>query len=103
MKDDNVAQGDFVKLRGFLHRVAGIIHEGFGLEQKHFFGTDHAFTRFALKARAPAHRVETTRDGINRHEADIMPVSGIARSGIAKTYEEQHQLIFWVAALKVIL
>ena len=61
------------------------------------------FYKIALKAFAPWRRVETTGYGINGHEADIMPVSDIARSRIAKTYEEQHQLIFWVAALKVIL
>jgi hypothetical protein len=42
-------------------------------------------------------------DGINRHEADIVPISGIARSGISKTYKEQHRLISAVAAVKSML
>ena len=45
---------------------------------------------FGLKTGAPGRGAMQARDLVDGHEADIVPVAGIARAGIAEAGEDQH-------------
>src|SRR5262249_19090281 len=74
----------------FLHRAPGVVHVGGGLEQDYALAIERAFRSLALKAAAPWSETMTPRNFINGHEADIVPVTRVSRTGIAEADKEQH-------------
>ncbi len=61
-----------------------------GSSSSTLLAADRAFGRHALKAPAPGRDVVPLGDRLDHHEADIVAVAGIARTGITEADEEQH-------------
>src|SRR5947209_12762172 len=78
------------EVRGFLHRAPRIVHEGRGLEQDDTLALQRAFRGLALKTAAPWCETMTPRDLVDGHEADIVPVMRVFRTGIAEADEQSH-------------
>ena len=72
------------------HRAAAFVHEGRGLEQQHLVRADPAFLRPAGKLLLDRAEIVHRRDDVDRHEADIVPVHRIFRSGISKACPDLH-------------
>ncbi len=91
MKDHDSGGVELVEIRRRAHRLAGQVHEGFGLEQHHLFGAKPPFADQPLKALAPGRKAVVGGDAVQRHEADVVAVAGIFAAGIAKAHKEFHR------------
>src|SRR5690606_21962444 len=81
-----------VERRGLADRAAGLVHEGLGLEDENALGVEHAFADLALEAPARSGEAMAADDGIHRHEADIVPVPGVFRAGVAEAGKQDHRM-----------
>src|SRR5262249_20537323 len=86
----DLAGAELEEVRGFLHRAPGVVHIGRGLEQDHALALERAFRCLTLKAAAPWCETLTPCNLVDGHEADIVPVTLISRTGIAEADKEQH-------------
>jgi hypothetical protein len=71
-------------------RLAGQVHEGLGLQQKHLLGPELALAQRALKFPAKRGKPVIGRDAIKGHPADIVAVRGVFRAWIPKPDPELH-------------
>src|SRR6267154_4013221 len=85
-----VRQTELGVLQGLLHRAAGIVHEGHGLEQHDALAFERAFRGLALKAAAPWCETMTPRDLVDGHEPDVVPVLRVFRAGITEADKQAH-------------
>jgi hypothetical protein len=90
MEDNYVGQVDLVKPRGLGHGASGFVHIGLGLKQQHARGSDGAFARQTLKSFPQRGEIEFARNGVDRHEADVVPVVRIFRAGVSQSDKERH-------------
>src|ERR1700752_4683426 len=90
VKHGDVRRRQFVKMRGFGDRPAGFIHIGAGQQQKRARAAERSFAGDAGKAPAPRAEAVALGNLLNGEEADIVPVTDIARSRIAESNQEQH-------------
>ena len=90
MEDGHIGKRQLPEGKGGLHRLAGKVHEGFGFQKRHFLGPEAAFGDKALKRLAPGGEAMVGGDAVKRHETDVVPVAGIFRARIAKSYEQLH-------------
>ena len=61
-----------------------------GQEQQHALAAERSFRRHALEAAAKRADAVTLGDRLHGHEADIVPVADMGRTGIAEPDEKQH-------------
>ena len=90
LEHGDVACRDLEEVGGFLHRAAGLVHVGDGLEQHDALVVERAFGGLALKAAAPWCKTMTPRDRFNRHEPDVVPVRSVFRAGVTEANKEAH-------------
>ena len=81
-------RSSFQKRRG--HALAGIVHEGHGLERDDPLAVDVALGYHAVELLARGSEAVATDDLVDRQEADIMPRPLIFRTRIAQTDDELH-------------
>ena len=86
VKDGDVLWLQLIKIHGGTDAAAAFVHERGGFQQYDLFGAKPELLHPALKFLGGQWQVVDFGQGINRHEADIMPVHGIGRSGITKAY-----------------
>jgi hypothetical protein len=81
---------ELVEAQRLRHSAAAFVHERRRLEQQHADAGDAAFLQPALELLL--HRAERMhlRDDVERHEADIVPLHRVLRTGIAETYPKLH-------------
>src|SRR4029077_9848770 len=91
---DDFARAKLEEIRGLLNRAPGLVHEGRRPEQHDLLVLKRAFRSCALKATAPGSETLTACDFVHGHEADIMPVIGVFRAGIAEANKESHDAVF---------
>src|SRR5262245_18508696 len=91
VKDHDVTGLELVKAHGFAHGTARRIHEGLRLQQQHLLLPELAFGNVPLEALAPIGEAVRCRDGIDRHEADIVTVEGVFLFRIAEADKELHR------------
>src|SRR5215472_509764 len=75
------------------NRLARIVHVGLWLQQEPSLAADHPLRKLAFEAATKARDAMTSGDQVNRHEADIVSVPGIARARIAKADDETHHTV----------
>src|SRR5712671_3450180 len=90
LKHGDLARRELEEIGGFLHRAAGVVHEGRGLEQHDALAFERAFRGLALKAAAPWCETMTPRDLVDGHEPDVVPVLRVFRAGITEADKEAH-------------
>src|SRR6185312_2256726 len=100
VEDDDVADGDLVEARGFSHRATGLVHEGARQQQQYALARDIALDRDTLEFAPERTDVVALGDRLDRHEADVVAIAGVARAGIAEADEEQHGVNGEPAALR---
>ena len=72
-------------------RPARFVHVGLRLEQPDPLAVEHALGEPALEARAPGPEAVARGDPLDRHEADIVPLPGVAVPRIAQPDEQLHR------------
>src|SRR5271156_5492667 len=85
MYDDDVGKQELEKPRRLADRLAGRIHEGLRLQQQSPLTTDRNLREFALEAIAEPRGAVSSGDRLDRHEADVVTVAGVAGTRIAET------------------
>src|SRR5262249_4383251 len=75
------------------NRVARIVHIGLRLQQEPSLASDHALRKLAFEAATKGRDAMTPGDQVDRHEADVVSVPGIARARIAKANDETHHTV----------
>ena len=85
MYDDDVRKQELEKPRHIAHRLAGRVHKGLRLQQQHPLTADRRLREFALEAVAEPCGTVLSGDRVDRHEADVMTVAGVAGTRIAET------------------
>src|SRR5579863_6219778 len=104
LKHDDLAGAELEEVRSLLNRAAGLVHESCRPKQDDPFVVEDAFRSLALKTAAPRCETMTPRNFIDGHEADVVPVICVFRTGIAEANKESHdaasraQLLLLVAA-----
>src|SRR5690606_17500383 len=81
---------ELVEPHGFADRSAALVHEGRRLEQQNLVTGDTAFLQPALELLLGRREAVHLGNDVERHEADIVPVHRILRTGISKTNPELH-------------
>src|ERR1700759_2211594 len=81
LEHGDLARPELEEVRGLLHRAAGVVHVGRGLEQDDALALERAFRSLALKAAAPWCETMTPRNLVDGHEADMGPVTRVFRAG----------------------
>jgi len=66
------------------------VHKGLRLQQQPPFTGDQSLRNLSLEAAAEPRGTVPAGDRVDRHEADIVSVAGVARTGIAKADDETH-------------
>ena len=90
VEDGDVAGLELEEAHRLAHRLAGEVHEGLGLEERHLLGPEAAFGDLALELRAPGREAVVGGDPVHRHEADVVPVPGILRARVPEPHEKPH-------------
>src|ERR1700758_4625279 len=103
LEHGDLARPELEEVRGFLHRAAGVVHVGRGLEQDDALALERAFRSLALKAEAPWCETMTPRNFVDGHEADIVPITRVFRTGIAEADKEQHDAASRVRTLLLLV
>ena len=88
---DDLLGRDLIEPRRLGDRFAGIVHEGLRLQQKPPLAADRPFGELASEAAAKAREAVPPGDRVDRHEADIVPVAGVAGAGIAEADDKAHR------------
>ena len=74
-----------------------------GLQQKDAFAGDLAFGGLTLKAPPPRPEAVAAMDRVRGQKADVVPVAGVARPGIAEPREQEHERSPRTARLRPLL
>ncbi len=90
MEHGDLVDAELVEMRGLGDRASGLVHERSRQQQQRARGADRAFRRHALKAPPERTDVVALGDRLDRHEADVVAVVGIARARISEADKELH-------------
>src|SRR6478609_9390745 len=90
LKHGDLAGAELEEIRRLLNRAPRIVHEGHGAEQDHPLMIERAFGGLALKTAAPRCETMAPCNLPDGHEADIVPVMRVFRTGIAETNKKSH-------------
>ena len=90
VEHDDVGKIELVEAHRLADRAPRFVHEGLRLEQKHLLAPELAFGGETLEALAPGRKAMGRGDGIDRHEAHIVPVEGVFSARIAEADKELH-------------
>src|SRR5687767_9240366 len=82
---------ELVEVKRLLNRVAADVHVGLGLEQQQLVAADAALARQAAEFLLPGAEAMHRGDGVDGHEADVVPVERILRARIAKACPDLHR------------
>ena len=91
MEDDDVAGLELVEAHGFAHGAARCIHESLRASTAAPAPGQACLGNEPLEALAPVGEAVRGRDGIDRHEADIVTVESVSLFRIAEADKELHQ------------
>src|SRR5262249_58214457 len=69
------------------------VNVGAGQQAQRALAVELPLRRHALKAPLPRADAVALGDRVDRHETDVVSVAGVARTGIAEPYEEQHGIL----------
>ncbi len=86
----DVGQAELVKIHRLRDRPAGLVHVGSGQQQQHPLAAERPFRAHPLEAPPQRPDAVALGDRLDRHEADIVTVAGVAGAGIAEPDDEQH-------------
>ena len=90
MKDSQRVHVELVEAQRLLNRVAAVVHERLGLQQQHSLAADPAFGDEAAELLLPRAEIMRLGDHVSRHEADVVPVECIFRTGIPEADPKLH-------------
>src|SRR6266404_268893 len=90
LKHGDVAGGQLEEVRSFLNRAPGLVHVGGRPQQNDLLAIERAFGSLALKTAAPRCETVTPRNFIDGHEADVVPVVRVFRTGVTETDKQAH-------------
>src|SRR4030095_4210420 len=90
LKHGDVGSAKLEEVRGFLNRAPGLVHVGGRPQQDELFAIERAFRSLALKTAAPRCETVTPLYLIDGHEADVMPVVRVFRTGVTETDKQAH-------------
>ncbi len=79
-----------VEVHRLRHRVAGLVHIGARHQQQNLLASQRAFGCDTLKTAAPRREAVALGNGLDGHEADVVPVVSILFAGISQPDEKQH-------------
>src|SRR5262249_31325777 len=83
---------ELVEAQRLADGTAALIHEGGRLQEKDLVATDPAFLQPAQELLLDRPEVVDLGDRVERHEADVVPVHRVLRTGIAEADPELHGL-----------
>src|SRR5690606_28157520 len=87
---DQVFWLELIETQRLADRLAGKVHIGLGLHEKHLLGPEPALADEGVEFLRPGRKGMAASDRIRRHEADIVAVAGILPAGIAKPCDDKH-------------
>ena len=90
VKHHDVADPELVEVRGLRHGTPGLVHVGARQQQQHALAAERSLGRHPLEAPPPRGDAMAPGDRVDHHETDIVPVAGVARTGITEPDEQQH-------------
>ena len=85
MYHDDVRKQELEKPRRLADRLAGRVHKGLRLQQQHPLTANRRLRKFAVEAVAESRGTVPAGNRFDRHEADVVTVSGVAATRIAET------------------
>ena len=91
MDHHQVLQGQLVKAHRLRHRIARAVDVGLRLLQQHLGGAQGALADQARESASPAAKTVAARDRVERHEAQVVAVTGVAWLGITEPHQQQHR------------
>src|SRR5262249_10082854 len=92
VEDGDVFRLELEEARRLADRAAALVHPGLRLEQQDAGAADAPLRDQAAEARAPWRKAMALGDRVERHEADIVPLHGVVRAGIAEADPELHRV-----------
>ena len=90
MEDGQRIGLELVEPQRLTDRAAAFVHEGGGLQQQDLLPADPPFPDPALELLLHGAEIMRFGNDVARHEADIVPVERVARSGIAEAGPDLH-------------
>src|SRR5690242_8702591 len=90
VEHDDVGERKLVEILRLGDGSSGVVHVGLRLEQQHALAAERAFRRHGLKTPPPRTDAVAACNGVDRHEADVVAIAGVARTRIAESDQEQH-------------
>src|SRR5690606_18704162 len=90
VENDDVLLRNLEEARGFADGGAALVHVGLGLQEQDALAADLAVGRLSLELALPGAEAMRARDGVRRHETDVVAVAGVLAAGIAETDEQLH-------------
>ena len=84
MKSHHICGRYFQKSGSWLHGITTRIHVGLWLQRQNALAINGAFRHFTLEALPPGAEAVAPRNLLQRHEADIVPLTRVLRPWIAK-------------------
>src|SRR5690606_6887867 len=90
IKHDQVFGLELIETQRLADRLAGKVHIGLGLHEKHLLGPEPALADEGVECLRPGRKGMAASDRIRRHEADIVAVAGILPGRAAKPRAGKH-------------
>src|SRR3954467_14290053 len=90
LKHGDVGGTELEEVRGFLNRAPGLVHVSGRPQQNDLFTIERTIGSLALKTEAPWCKTMTPRNFIDGHEADVVPVVRVFRTGVTETDKQAH-------------
>src|SRR3954469_9790328 len=90
LKHGDVGGTELEEIRGFLNRAPGLVHESGRPQQNDLFTIERTIGSLALKTAAPRSETVTRGNVSDGHEADVVPVVRVFRTGITETDKQAH-------------
>src|SRR5690606_37720170 len=82
---------ELVKAQRFTHRAAAFVHVRRRLQEQYLVAADPAFLQPALELLLHGPEAMHLGDDVERHEADVVPVHRVLRTGISEANPELHR------------
>ncbi len=82
---------ELVEMQRLLNCVAAVVHISLRLQQQYLVAPDPALAGEGAEFFLPGAETVHFGDGVDRHEADIVPVQRILRAGISKACPDLHR------------
>src|SRR5438477_349819 len=91
VENDDIGVAQLVEMSSLRDGTAGLVHIRAGKKEQDSLARERPFRRYALKAAAPRPDIMVLGNCIDGHEADVVPIAGIACPGIAEPHQQQHE------------